>query len=292
MLSLNFSKKTQRLVIISIYIDYVISITENIGKGGPAVRVAVCCKGIPIGLNLESVHIAEGDIKSQGTDLYINEFDAYALEVALDLKESYGAETFALSLGPLRSQEVLYFSLAKGVDQALRVDGETNRPELAAGSLVQILKEIEPQIILTGVQSTDWGGGEVGVYLSQALNMSLAYAVVEISQISDTSIRIKKELGGGKIAEVALKLPVVLCIQSGIKPLQYVSAVKRKKARKIQIKPGGKLNLKDMEQSISGLMSYEFKEVTLTPREGQAEMLIGTRTEMAVKLLQIINESV
>jgi electron transfer flavoprotein alpha/beta subunit len=71
-------------------------------------RVAVCCKGVPVNTMLESAQIVNGDIHFKDTDFYINEFDAYAIEAALYLKKSYGAETIALSLGPLRVQEVSY----------------------------------------------------------------------------------------------------------------------------------------------------------------------------------------
>ena len=255
-------------------------------------RVAVCCKGIPTGFNLDSVQLDGDNIKPQGADIYINEVDAYALEASIALKQAYGTEIYAISLGSLKTQEVLYYAIAKGVDHAILAEGETSRPELLANCLAHNLKEIEPHIILTGVQSEDWGGGEVGIYLSQALNMGLAYAVVEICELNDTSVRIKKELGGGKIAEEVVKLPAVLCVQSGIETLQYVSAIKRKKARKSKIQTGVKLNLSDAEQKIPGMMTYEFKEVALTPREGQAEMFTGERSEMAEKLLDIIRKTV
>jgi electron transfer flavoprotein beta subunit len=255
-------------------------------------RVAVCCKGVPIDLKVESVHLADGDFQCGGTDLYINEFDAYALEAAMALKNTYGAETVAVSLGPLRVQEVLHFAIAKGIDQVLRVDGDNNRPELIASGLLPILRKIDPQIILVGVQSEDWMGGEVGIYLSQALNMGVAYAVVEICELDDTHIRVMKELGGGKKAEVVLRLPAVLCVQSGIQPLQYVSAVKRKKAREKPVTLGGKLDKEDARQKIPGMMAYEATEVALPSREGYAEILTGERPESAAKLLEIIRKSI
>jgi electron transfer flavoprotein beta subunit len=251
-------------------------------------RVAVCCKGVPVDIPLESVHVVNGDIHSEGTDFYINEVDAYALEAALSLKNQYAAETIALTVGPLRSQEVLYIALAKGIDQAQRIDGETSRPELIASGLIPALKEINPQLILTGVQSEDWMGGEVGIYLSQALNMAVAFSVIEICQLTETQIRIKKEVGSGKKAEVILKLPAVLCVQSGIQPLRYLSAMKRQKARNTPIKLSGKLDVENSKKMISGMTSYEVCNVSLPSKEGHAEMIIGDRSEKVTRLLEII----
>jgi electron transfer flavoprotein beta subunit len=255
-------------------------------------RVAVCCKGVPTDAVLESVDVSGGDIEFKSSELYVNEFDAYALEAGMMLKSKYAAETFALSLGPLRVQEVLYYAMAKGVDQVLRIDGKTNRPELIASGLVAALKEIAPQLVLVGVQSEDWMGGKVGIYLAQALTMGLAYAVVEICDLNDTHVRIQKEIGGGKKEEVRLKLPAVLCIQSGIQPLRYVSAMKRQKVRNTPIKLWGKLDMEEAKRSLSGMMAYEIKEVSLPSREGYAEIITGDRPEKAKKLLEIIEKAV
>lgn len=255
-------------------------------------RVAVCCKGVPLDLTLESVKIANGDMFYENTDIYINEFDEYALETAVFLQKTYGAETIALTVGPLRSQEVLYTAIAKGIDKVLRIDGETSRPEVIAGTLIPVLKEIAPQLILTGVQSEDWMGGEVGIYLSQALDMAVAYAVVEICELNDSEILIKKEIGEGRIAEVILKLPAVLCVQSGIQPLRYVPMIKRNKARKNPVKLWGKLDARKAEEAFAGMMDYEFKEVILPSKKSHAEMITGDRSEKAARLLDIIGSTV
>ena len=255
-------------------------------------RVAVCCKGIPVDPPMESIAIVDGDIHFKDTDFYINEIDAYALEAALFLKNTYKAETIALSLGPLRTQEVLYFAIAKGIDQVLRIDQETSRPELIASGLIPALKEIRPEIILVGAQSEDWMGGEVGIYLAQGLNMALAFAVIEICELNDTKMRIKKEIGGGRKAEVILKLPAVLCVQSGIQPLRYVSAMKRQKARNTPIKSWKKLDVEDARKIVPSMMAYQLTGVFSPSTEGHAEMITGDRTEKAKKLFEIISSSV
>ena len=251
-------------------------------------RVAVCCKGVPVGLILESVKVDTGDVRFENADIFINEFDDYGLEAALFLQKTYQTETVALTLGPLRAQEVLHNAIAKGVDNVLRIEGETCRPELIAYGLASALKEINPQLILAGVQSEDWMGGEVGIFLAQMLNMAVAYAVIEICDLNDTHVRVKKEIGGGRCAEVKLKLPAVLCVQSGIQPFRYLSMVKRRKARDKPIKLWGKLDVERAKQAVAGMAAYGFKEVSLPAKEEHAEMITGDRSEKAAKVLEII----
>jgi electron transfer flavoprotein beta subunit len=255
-------------------------------------KVAVCCRGVPVGTSMEFIHIDNGDIHYKDTDYYINECDAYALEAALSLKNLYGADITVFTLGPLRALEVLYFALAKGVDNVFRIDGETSLPEIVAYGLIPPLKEIAPQLVLVGAQSDDWMGGEVGIYLSQSLDMGLAFAVIEIGELKDRNIRIKKEIGGGRKLEVLLTLPAVLCVQSGIQPLRYLSMLKRKKARENPVKSWGKLNIEDAKQKISGMVTYAVKEVSLPSKEGHAEMIEGDRLQRARKILELISNAV
>ena len=254
-------------------------------------RIAVCCKGVPMDEDPESVEIGEGDIRFTDTDFDINEFDAYALEAAMDLKARYRAEITAISLGPLRNQEVLYYAVARGADEVIRIDGETSRPELIAVALSEPLKQIGPDLVLAGVQSEDWMGGEVGIFLAHALGMGAAYAVTEICELTDDAVRVLKEIGGGRKAEMVLPLPALLCVQSGISALHYLSAGRRRKARKTPIKLGGHLDREEAKTVISGMMGYGIDAVFLPPKEGHAEMIRGERADVASRIWDIIRNA-
>ena len=209
-------------------------------------KIVVCCKAVPVDVGAERVEVVNGDIRTNSKELFINEVDEYALEAALALKKSYNAEVWAVTVGSLMSQEALYTALAKGIDHVLRVDGETGRPEIIAAKLVGALKAMAPDLVLTGVQSLDWMGGEVGVYIGEGLGMPVAYAVVDIVAVDEKSVRVIKEIGGGRKAEMVLDLPAVLCVQSGVQTLQYVSAIKRRKVR------GTFIDVWDKETSAAG----------------------------------------
>jgi electron transfer flavoprotein alpha/beta subunit len=144
---------------------------------------------------------------------------------------------------------------------------------------------------LVGVQSEDWMGGEVGIYLAYALDMGVAFAVVEICELNQTHVRIKKEIGEGRKAELRLKLPSVLCVQTGIQPLRYLPATKRQKARNTSIQSGSKLDRDGIKELISGMVDYDIKEVSLFSKEGHAEMIEGERPERAKRILEIIEKA-
>ena len=91
--------------------------------------------------------------------------------------------------------------------------------------------------MLTGLQSDDQGFGQVGVVLAERLGMPHATIIMEV-QVEDGGLRVKRELEGGWFQWVALPLPALLTIQSGINQLRYatlkgIMAAKKKEIRKV-----------------------------------------------------------
>ena len=253
-------------------------------------KVAICCKAVPLDVEADKVEVKEGEVRTNSRDLFLNEMDEYAIEAALALRKTHDIETWAVTVGPLRAQEALYVALAKGVNHAWRVDSSSERPENVGSALVGALKELKPDLILTGVQSADWMGAEVGIYIGESLAISHAFAVVEILELNSEGVRIRKEIGGGRKAEMMLTMPAVLCIQSGIQRLQYVSAMRRKKMRDTPIQTS-------VSQAPSGsdpfqaLARYRVIDAAAPESRGHAEMIAGERAERVARVLEIIKKN-
>jgi electron transfer flavoprotein beta subunit len=92
-------------------------------------------------------------------------------------------------------------------------------------------------LVLTGLQSDDQGFGQVGVILADKLGMPHATIIMEV-QATDGALRVKRELEGGWFQWIALPMPALLTIQSGINQLRYatlkgIMAAKKKEIRKV-----------------------------------------------------------
>jgi electron transfer flavoprotein alpha/beta subunit len=94
------------------------------------------------------------------------------------------------------------------------------------------------------------------------------------------------------MAEVVLKLPAVICVQSGIQRLHYLSTGRLRKARKIPIPLGGSIDADVAAQTAPGLTAYEIKEASYPSRESHAEMITGGREEKAAAVLEIVTKIV
>ena len=170
----------------------------------------------------------------------MNEPDAYALEEGLRLKERHGGEVIVCSAGPARVGRVLREGLARGADRAIHVESDelqAAEPSAVGQALTAALRPESCDLVLTGLQSDDQGFGQTGVVLASELGVPHATIIMEIT-VADGEIRVKRELEGGRFQWVALPLPALLTIQSGINQLRYatlrgIMAARRKPVRKV-----------------------------------------------------------
>jgi electron transfer flavoprotein beta subunit len=253
-------------------------------------NIVVCCKAVP-GLVTDLKISADGaSLQYQGQLLAINECDEYALEEALDLKRKHGGLITAISMGNIKALDILYYALAKGADKAVRVDCETHDPRVASTVLAEALRKLDFDLVLTGTQSRDTLGGQVGIATANLLKMPFSYAVVAVEICDKNTIKACKELGGGRYAEIELLLPALLCVQTGIQPLSFVPPARRIRARQ---EPVVSLSLADLGLQAEQLAPQGYRFVGIRPPEHmhQIELLQGSSQEIAAALLKKIQES-
>jgi electron transfer flavoprotein beta subunit len=203
-------------------------------------KIAVCIKQVPTRewqprLNDDKTWIREADASFE-----MNEPDAYALEEGLRLKEKHGGEVVVCSAGPARVAQVIREALARGADRAIHV--EDDRLASADGfatsaALSAAMKDERFDLVLTGLQSDDQGFAQVGVIMAEILGLPHATIIMEVN-VDGSALRVKRELEGGWFQWVAMPLPAVLTIQSGINQLRYatlkgIMAAKKKEIRKV-----------------------------------------------------------
>jgi electron transfer flavoprotein beta subunit len=224
----------------------------------------------------------DGKLDDSDLAYTINEPDAYALEEALQLKEKNGSgEVIALCAGPARVLSTLREALAKGADRAIHIEADdlAQRDTL---SLAHLLAEaIRPEsfdLILTGLQSDDLGLGQTGVVLAELLGIPHATIIMQVGKI-DTGLRVKRELEDGWFQHVEMPLPALLTIQSGGNKLRYATLMGIKKAKS---KPTATI----VATPSATPNAIELARVYLPEKQKQTEMLTGTPTEIAAKLVE------
>src|SRR4030066_285038 len=106
--------------------------------------------------------------------MIVNEFDDHAIEQAILLKEKTGAHVTIMSTNVEGVDDLLFTAAAKGADRLIKLNGElesgVNNHALAR-AMASILKDLKPDLILTGVQANNDLDGSIGPLLAEYLGM-------------------------------------------------------------------------------------------------------------------------
>src|SRR6266702_4814553 len=184
-------------------------------------------------INKESTWIEEADLSFE-----VNESDGYALEEALRIREKVGGEVVVCSMGPQRAKSVIKDALARGADRAIHVVGDNIShlsPFAAASVLADAVRDEQADLIMTGLQSDDYGNGQTGVILAELLGLPHATIVIEIDATGE-QLRVKRELESGWYQWYTMPKPALLTIQSGISQIRYATLRGIMAAKKKEIK--------------------------------------------------------
>ena len=167
----------------------------------------------------------------------INEPDAYALEAGLQFREAQGSgEVIVLCAGPDRATSTIREALAKGADRAIHIETESlSDPLSLARAMAKAIGDEKPDLILTGLQSDDFGYGQTGVVLAEVLGYAHSTLVMSMEP-AGTGIKVKQELEDGWFRNIEMPLPAVLAVQSGAAKLRYATLMGIKKAKSKEIK--------------------------------------------------------
>ena len=248
--------------------------------------IIVCIKRVPETAEVEiKVDSSGKDIVKERLTFDINESDNYALEEAILQKERLGGTVTIVSLGPPDCEDTLRMGLAKGADQAIRITDE-KFCELDGFATAEILKsaikDLKFDLILTGCLATDDGYSQVGPTLAELLDIPHAVLVTKID-VEDEKARVQRELEGGLLEALDIKLPALFAIQTGINEPRYASliAIRRAAAKEIKV-----LNAQDMGTEKPTLRT-RIDRLFPPPVGKRAEILEGSADETSAKLAQI-----
>ena len=247
-------------------------------------KIAVCIKQVPTREWQPRLADDRRGIREADATWELNEPDAYALEEGLRLREKHGGEVVVCAAGPPRVTAVIREALARGADRGIHVEDDAlGRADAMAiaEALAGAMREEAFDLILTGLQSDDQGHAQAGVVLATLLGRPHATIIMEV-QVDDDRLRVKRELEGGWFQWVAMPLPAVLTIQSGINHLRYatlkgIMASKKKEIR--AVKPAAAVTPR-----------LEVLSLYVPEKSKQTDMVSGSAAEAAAALVRKLRE--
>lgn len=235
----------------------------------------------------------ELEIDADGKDLardwlsYVaSEWDEYALEEALQLKDASGATVTCLALDTGSVDELLATCLARGADRAVKVGSFERSPDshTAAWAFAAALAGIPHDLVLTGVQAIDDLDGQVGPLLAAALELPHVSVVTHIALGSDgATATVNQEYAGGIVGEFEVDLPAVLGVQTSREAPRYAPISRVRQLMKTA-------DIASVEVSVEAGHGLVVESMVIPEMTSRAEMIEGDADAIAERLASIISE--
>lgn len=257
-------------------------------------EILACVKRVPDTADADLALKSDGrGIEEEDLAFGINEWDNYAVEEAIRIKESHGGKVTVLTVGSAGDEDILRRCMAMGADGAVRIDSsglEGSDPYGIARIIHGYLKSASFDLVLTGTLAGDDGYGIVGPALAGLLGWPHVTLVTSIS-FEGRGVTVTRELEGGLEEVLKTKLPAVLSIQTGINEPRYVSIMGIRKVRSKEVPVMGFRDL-DFEPGDVGENGNLLRLVGISqpPAGKEAEILEGSPAELAERILELVKE--
>ena len=195
----------------------------------PDINMIVCCKQVPdpeAPPSLFKVDTAANKMVTKAeVKPVIGQYDEFALEAALRIKDNLGGKITTLSLGNNIVRDVIKKAPAVGSDELILLEDEAfegGDSWSTAQALALAIKKIgQYDLIFCGRQSSDWDAGQVGLGIAEILGIP-AVTLVRKVEVVDGKAKVERVIPDGyEIIEVTL--PAVITITSELGTLRYAT---------------------------------------------------------------------
>ena len=202
-------------------------------------EIVVLVKQVPDTANVGADAMKEdGTVNRAALKTVFNPDDLHALEMALEIKDKYGANVSVITMGPPRAIEILKESLYRGADRVfLLSDPKFAGSDTLATSLI-LKSAIEAKvknfdIVMAGRQAIDGDTAQVGPQIAEKLNIPQITFVTDVEDVKNGKIKLSR-LSDEGTEIVECTTPVLLTVEGGVnnprparikKLLKYVNAM-------------------------------------------------------------------
>jgi len=255
-------------------------------------EILVCVKRVPDTAENEiEVNRNGTDIERDDLVYSVNEWDNYAVEEAIQIRDKVGGSITVVTVGDEEDEEVVRREMAMGADNGLLLSDDAFTGSDGKGIAAVLKAAVEKgnyDLILTGAQADD-GAGQVGGMLAAMLDWPYASLVNLLEVVDDKKIKVGREIAGGNQEMNEIDLPCVLSIQTGINEPRYVGIRGIRKVASIDIPVHTAADLGIAGDTV-GESGARMKRIGyFVPDAGEgAEILEGSTDEIIDKLIELL----
>ncbi len=190
-------------------------------------KILVCISNVPD--TTTKIKFADGNasIDTNGIQWVINPWDELSLTRALELKDDAASgvkSVTVIHVGPVSSEPTIRKALAIGADDAIRVNAEPADAWFVATQIAEVVKKEQFDIIMCGIESSDYNGSTVGGMIAEFLGIPSVSAVSGIKFENGQPVLTREIDGGKELATVPV--PFVAIVQKGIAKEPRIAAMR------------------------------------------------------------------
>lgn len=180
-----------------------------------SLKILVCVSKAPD--TTTKIAFSDNDTKfSEANVQYIiNPYDEwYALVRALELTEAQGGTVTTITVGPAADDAIIRKAFAIGAHDGVRVDATPGDAFFVAKQIAEYAKSNGFDLVLTGKETIDFNGSQVGAMIAELLDMPYVSLASKLD-VADKTATLECDIqGGSEVVEVTL--PAVISCAKGM----------------------------------------------------------------------------
>ena len=186
-------------------------------------KIVVCIKQVPDTTEIRLDPVT-GTLIRDGVPSIMNPDDKAGLEMALELKDQYGAHVTVITMGPPQADDILREAFAMGADRAIHLSDRkfAGADTLATSNAIAgALRMLEFDLVITGRQAIDGDTAQVGPQIAEKLHLPQVTYVTDIKK-DGNSLIVKRQLEDGYM-ELKVNTPCLLTCIKELNTPRYMS---------------------------------------------------------------------
>ena len=178
-------------------------------------KLLVCISKVPD--TTSKINFVENNTKfdEHGVQYIVNPYDEwYALVRALELVEAQGGSVTTITVGSASDDPTIRKALAIGANDAIRIDADPSDPYFVAKQIAEYAKNESFDIILTGKETINYNGAQIGGMIAEMLNTPFVSLATKLD-VDNNIATLERDVKGG-VEVVEVNTPFVLSAAKGM----------------------------------------------------------------------------
>ena len=185
-----------------------------------------------------------------------------------------------ITVGSAGDDAIIRKALAIGADEAVRIDTDPKDAYYTAMQIAAYAKENSFDLILTGKETINYNGSQVGGMLAAGLDVPFVSLATKLD-VSGTSLTVEREIVGG-VQVIEVEAPAVISCAKGMAEQRIPNMRGIMAARKKPLNVMPAADIKGLTEFVSYTMPGEKSAVKMIDPENMDELVALLHSEAKV----------